>query len=47
MILGNFTWDWIYRELARQEPGFAPLAELFAADYAAAISAETALLLNR
>jgi L-arabinokinase len=32
--LANFSWDWIYRHLARRVPAFAAHAERFAARYA-------------
>jgi L-arabinokinase len=31
--LGNFSWDWIYRHLARREPALAASAELAASAY--------------
>jgi len=34
--LSNFSWDWIYRHLARHAPGLARAAEAAARDYATA-----------
>lgn len=36
VCVANFTWADIYRELAAQEPGLAPVAETLAAEYAGA-----------
>jgi L-arabinokinase len=33
MALGNFSWDWIYRHLARREPALRRAADLAAAAY--------------
>jgi L-arabinokinase len=36
LALGNFSWDWIYRHLARREPALAASAELAASSYGSA-----------
>jgi L-arabinokinase len=36
LAMSNFTWSWIYRELAEVEPGLGEVAIAFAADYARA-----------
>jgi hypothetical protein len=36
LALANFSWDWIYRELARERPAYAPFADLAARAYASA-----------
>ena len=37
LALANFSWDWIYRELARERPAYAPFADLAARAYASAM----------
>ena len=34
--LANFSWDWIYRELAREHPAYAEFADVAAGAYASA-----------
>lgn len=36
VAMSNFTWSWIYRDLAEEAPGLRAVAEVFAADYARA-----------
>ncbi|MGH7805320.1 MAG: hypothetical protein ACREQJ_13310 [Candidatus Binatia bacterium] len=36
LALANFSWDWIYRELARERPEYARFADLAARAYASA-----------